>query len=304
MAITSEMHERWLAAAEATQIPSSFYEIESRAILSDKSPFKFGVFYNPSRHRRPGIETECKMCYELEEARKNPLRTLATNEIVGFTVIPNRYPSALGFSMAIPEVVTDKSHRPMYNSSDLGEFVRDVQLLLPFAKKHGFELYHQTSGAGATIPQHEHWHLTNWAAMYSSAEELYGFDYSEVKRLRGVENVGVMEGFPFAHLIFKDNDPEKIQRFILNMQNALGREGYANATTSHAVPHTFASGKEGILIAPFKCDVGKKMGSESPTGHWCVGSKEEYDLANYDMCLARLAETMFRIEEVYLQNFL
>ena len=58
----------------------------------------------------------------------------------------------------------------------------DVTKLLEISKNTGLQLFHNSPGFGATIPNHEHLHLTNFGLAYDIAGTLYGFDCAEQKR--------------------------------------------------------------------------------------------------------------------------
>jgi hypothetical protein len=308
--LDSEMLIRWHKAAKVADVQPNAYDTQAREIRDESyaNPFSFCVFYNAARLSRPIMpilngSVECRMCSEKYYLIKNAERNLDPyNELPDFVVTINKFPTVEGSALAIAKQDEEGNHRAMYNSSNLGDFVRDVESLLPFARKYGFELYHQTAGAGATMSLHEHWHLTNWQRLYQDAGKPLGFDAAEMQNLPNSNGLAKMVGFPFAHLVFTDEDTERMAYFIRNLDKNLGKN-YSSASIPYAVPHTFSSGQAGILVAPFKCDVGRRMGSESPAGIWLATDTAAFANADYNTCLARLNDTMYLDEELPLEKF-
>jgi len=301
-----EILDRWYAAAEKVGIPKESYQLtaEGRTVKvvrdpSGKSDFTFGVIHNSYRFERHKMaSTDCPLCVVVDDVQNDPSMNLdLENKFPGSVVRPNIFPIVKGVSMAIAKGSGD-NEKKMYTTKNLDGLVSELRETFAYADGTGFQAFHNSEGAGASIPGHEHWHLTNYGEIYNLAGEMYGFENAETTSLKNVNGVKTMNDYPFAHLIFDQNDPEKIVHFLSKLGHEIG-----NQFDNGAVPHGIAQGKLGILVVPFKNYMKKGIGSGDIAGHIPVQEKEEFDKADHNYCTNKLRERLFTTE-INLANFL
>jgi hypothetical protein len=215
---------RWKKIVKERQIPSKAYEgVKTRIIkdLSGISDFTFRAVLNSYRHERFNLpEGACPLC----EVSSSPNHDFFPEDAApGFIITPNAFPILVGASLAVSD-----SHRRMYLTSD-SNLAEEFMIFFRLADKTGLRAAHQTRGAGATIPQHEHYHLVAF-----DAEEEYGFEAADHRPLTRGSRVSVMPGFPFSHLIFPQDDPEHFTYFLRKMGDSIGHFFPDN---NYQVPH-------------------------------------------------------------------
>lgn len=290
---------RWDLAADVMKIPKKAYDMPIK-IVSDKtrkSDYTFGVIYSPYRKKRPSEANVegCPLCRTVGEAQTDTRKNLFPGRDLGdFIIVPNKYPSTYGASLAIT-----KKERPMYNTKKMETLREDLETISRLCTETRYRFFHQTEGAGATIPRHEHWQLANWEDMYVRAGGRYGFDVAETENLPGFDRVRVMPSFPFAHLIFDIHDFEKIDSFLKVLQRKNpALNGFDSA------PHSIVQGYEAVLITPFKGISGRRIGAGHTGGHMYVHEEEQFNVADYSFCVEFLKQGLFLKEELNLKNYL
>jgi hypothetical protein len=297
--LTPEILEKWKKSAAAVGIPKEAYNPEVRIIKdeSGKSKYTFGAILNSYRSKRPMNPTECPLCDVAEERLKDPHRRIVSeNELPGFVVIPNLFPIVQGVSIAIDQGFGEKE-RNMYNTNNLNSLTSELEAIFKFSNKTGFKAFHNSEGAGASIARHEHWHLTNYGAIYDRAGDSYGFDKADQSTvLRGISTI---DGFDFAHLVFDQKDPERITHFLRKLGERIGNN-YSNGN----VPHIIAQGEKGILISPTKNFRDKGIGSGDVAGHIVYKDEKDFLNADYKECSRKLGERLFAKEDINLKTFL
>ncbi|MEK6891372.1 MAG: DUF4922 domain-containing protein [Nanoarchaeota archaeon] len=296
--LKQEVLDRWFKAAESYEIPRDAYHPEVK-IVSKPGEFSFGVILNNYRFKRYAQrEDTCFLCDAVEMSEKESVRNLDPENILKeFRVLPNKYPLLPGTSLAI----TTKE-RPMY-ATNLDDLSRELSDLLEFTNKTGFRLFHNSPGAGASVEGHEHYHLTNFGAAYDIAGEAYGFDKSGSRDIIPLEwNIGGVfkkTSFPFAHVIFHTEHLDGLATFLNNINRELG-ENFPNKV----VPHGLAQVEAGILVVPVKIFEKKGIGSGDMASHLVVKTREEFERADYDFCMGRLSERLYKKGEINLTKFL
>ncbi len=292
--------EHWVSAAELLEIPREYYsEVLVRKIhdASGKVDYPLAVVFNEGRSKRPSQghgSTDCNLCKAINLAREDPRKNLFPEALEkNLIVTPNIFPTSPGATLFISE-----TERPMYTTCEhdyLGKNGEFLAELINSINKKGLRLYHQTAGAGATITKHEHFHGSTF---YRFQEQIgrVGFDNSDLKKVS--EGVSIMPNFPFAHLVFTDNDPAKIIYSLKKMHETL-----PSPMTDGSIPHTLSQGYNGILLTPTKIDVGRSMGSERAPGYFCVGSKLDYESVTYQDAMRFMSERFFP-KEIGLEKIL
>jgi|SRR3989344_1384205 len=304
--ISDETLTKWHEGARMIGIPREAYNNPIKIVKdsSGKSKYSFGVVFNEYRAKRPGKGSSgqtvrCHMCRMVNEALQEPAKNLFPKlKILDLIITPNGFPVAEGASMAISSR-TDEKERPMYASNKSDNLENELRALFDSLDKTGFYIFHNSPGAGATIPGHEHWQLPHWGALYSLIGAKYGFDNAEIKQCKTNNKVTFMPDFSMAHLIFDKNEPDRIVSFLNESS-----KGLKNIHPDGLVPHCLCQGDNGVLIVPFKKDVGRKMGSGDCAGHIFVYSQEDFDHADYNYCVRHISEGMFLKEEINLEKFL
>ena len=109
-----------------------------------------------------------------------------------------------------------------------------------------------------------------------------------------------MSGFQFAHLVFNQDDVDRIESFLTSLHNSVSHryeEGF--------VPHVLCQGQRGVLLVPFKKYIGKGGFCAGPSaGHVCIASEEEFKKTTYKTCLEKLRTQMFVKDEINLEKLL
>jgi len=296
---------RWLNIAKFLGIPEEAYNPEVRVIrdTSGKSNYLFGAILNENRSLRPldslKNKMDCPLCGAVEDTKEEPGRRLdADSELKGYVVVPNIFPAKLGHSMAVTEG-TRELEEPMYTTQNLDYVAEEMRKVFAYCTKVGFQAFHNGKGSGASVPNHEHWHLTNWHATFSTAGQIYGFESAETEEA-GICSVRKMPEFPFAHLIFHQDEPDRIIKFLKDLQDEIGRR-YKEGE----VPHIVCQGLLGILVAPFKNYLGKgSIGSGDVAGHIVFKNRTEFEQADYGFCANKLNKQLFKSGEIDLTKFL
>ena len=294
-----DIMQRWDLAAEIMKIPRKAYDMPVK-IVSDKtrkSDYTFGVIYSPYRKKRPSQSDleKCPMCIMSNDAQTDTRKNLFPDKEFGdFIVTPNHYPSTYGASLAIT-----KKERPVYNTIGMKNLKNDLETITNLCVETGYGFFHQTEGAGATIPRHEHWQLMNWGDIYNRAGSIYGFDAAEMENVTGTEGVRFMPHFPFAHSIFGAGDFGRIESFL----NSLQRNNPSLGDMA-SVPHTIMQGDGNILIVPFKGISERKLGSAHTAGHMYIHEEAQFNVADYNFCIEFLKQGLFLKEELDVRRYL
>jgi len=295
-----EILEKWYVAARLDGVPEEAYKPGARIVTASDSGYSFGVIHNEYRFRRlapdnNGDLNSCNMCTAVSFAMNECEKNLFPNEkLLDFIITNNKYPIHRGISLAIT-----KQERDMYTTRDLSPLVEELKFFLDLSERTGFELYHNSPGFGATIPNHEHWHLTNFRSFYDDIGETYGFDAAEKEQSKKTAKVSFMPEFPFAHAIFSKDDPERIIDFLSNVHRNLStsyREG--------SIPHTLSEGYDGILITVGKSHLAKSRGSGDVAGHLVFRLEEDYNNTTHEACMSEIDKLLFRREDLDLERFI
>ncbi len=268
--------------------------------LSGKCGYTFGVIMNEFRYSKDtgnqsSNKRKCNLCDAVDFATLNPKLNLLPNEdILDFIVVPNKFPIVQGFSLAI-----SKEERPIYTTNNLTKFVKEFSAIKDIGSKYGLKIFHNSEGFGATIPWHEHWHLTTFSEAYKIAGATYGQDAAEKKKVKGKEGISIMPEFPFAHLIFTDNDPEKISRFLGNAHEEMGGNHLEGV-----IPHTISEGIDGTLVVIGKGYQDRCRSSAEVAGHIIVKDKEDYLNTDFDYCMKEIGKIIPKKEHLKLESFI
>ena len=296
--MNEEFLDRWNIAAAIEEIPMDalFPEVRIVSDPSGKCDYTFGIIMNERRYNKSvsGDKRKCNLCDAVDFATLNPKLNLLPNEdILDFIVVPNKFPIVQGFSIAI-----SKEERPIYTTNDLTNFVKEFSAIKDIGSKYGLKIFHNSEGFGATIPWHEHWHLTTFSEAYKIAGATYGQDAAEKKKVKGKEGISIMPEFPFAHLIFTDNDPEKISRFLGNAHEEMG-----GIILRGVIPHTISEGIDGTLVVIGKGYQDRCRSSAEVAGHIIV-NKEDYLNTDFDYCMKEIGKIIPKKEHLKLESFI
>ncbi|MDO8467783.1 MAG: hypothetical protein Q7S56_02445 [Nanoarchaeota archaeon] len=288
--------ERWAQAAALLGVitPS---DIKVKIVRSKDSSYKFGVILNEKRFNRPSDinGNYCKLCRDVEKANEDVRLNLSNGTNLGdMIVIINKYPIFPGFSLAVPS-----PERVSYSTSDLSNLKKDLERLLPFSDETGLELCHNQPGLGATIPLHDHWHLTNFKKGFEITNESYGFNAAEVCPTLNDPTVSYMPDFPFAHLIFNKKDTDK----LLNFLQKLG-EKYGNKYINGKVPHDLSGGRHGFLVSIGRDYFDKSWSSSEFSGNIIAGNENEFNRFSYEDCVNGLKRYFLTKKEIELETLL
>lgn len=298
--------DSWEKAARDVGIPQEAYQPRVRVIKDDSgnSGYSFGIILNPYRTSRPSDPTknvlDCPLCQGLVEAESRPVRRLDKQfPLEGYAVIPNKFPTIKGHTMAVTNGIKE-GEVPMYSTKSLEGVAEELEKMSSYASRLGLQAFHNSEGAGASIPNHEHWHLTNWEETLVRAGEFYGFEAADIEPVSRASRIGTMPGFPFAHLVFDQTSSDRIVSFLSRLSRKIGRD-YDNG----AVPHAICQGSLGVLVVPYKKYVGKgSIGSGDVAGHIPVKEREQFETVTYEFCLAKLITQLFSKDEIDLEKFL
>lgn len=302
--IKPDILRRWTRYIGKIGIPEEAYITPAKIISgSRQSDYTFGAILNAYRFQRfnknESEKPSCVLCDSVSEVKtvweKNLFPEYA---LPGFSAIPNIFPATIGASLAIANRIGERE-RPVYGTSeiDVRRLAHEISDLLAFSDVTGLQIFHNSPGLGSSIPQHEHWHLTDFGSVYGSLGEVYGFDAAE--KVGVSEGVSKMPNFPFAHLIFDREDPERLTRFLQKIGRELGQK-FENGS----VPHTISQGRDGLLVAIAKNYKEKGIGSGDLAGHIIFKSKEEFEKADFRTCIKLLKERIPYQNELNLEKFL
>ncbi len=291
--INQDVLDRWKVINRERGVPDEAWDAEIKLLRDPSSDFVFAAVFNPYRFQRYGAlrEGECVLCGALDQDNT----FFPEGVIPGFTPMPNKFPNVLGVSIAV-----SNEHRSMYATNNLEDLPAELDAFFRFAEKTGFRVHHQTRGAGATIPEHEHYHIN--AGSYSSKLGVeYGFGSADFKQVHQDRRVSVMPGFPFAHLIFPLNDPGYVGYFLSQMGGSLGHKFVDN---NYEVPHILCQNPRGLLVVPFDNVSDKGIGAGDVEGTLLFGERREFDEVNYQKGISRLAERLPLKSDLNLANLL
>jgi hypothetical protein len=294
---------RWRRAANSAGIPEEAYSPTVKIVRdkSGKSNYTFAVMLNSYRFKRYKLdESVCPLCEEVQIVGSELIKNLdPDSRLENFIVTPNKFPISEGASIAIDKGILDRE-RPMYTTKNLDGLADELEKVFAFGNETGFRAHHNGEGAGATIPRHEHWHLINPGGIYELAGEKFGLGDAYIEPLCGDNRIFEMPGFPFAHIGFSQNDPERIVSFLRNLGLGIG-DRYPNG----AVPHTISHEQEkGVLVVPFKKFEKRGIGSGDIAGNVICHSGEEFETIDYNYCINGFGKVLFANSEIDLQRFL
>lgn len=299
--LNQEIADKWVTAADRMGVPQENYPTDIKIVSSPDSDFTFGVILNERRALRPQDTTQtkinCPLCRTVNEIQ-DKATNISNSQIHDYVVIPNLFPVMGGHSLAVTSGMEEKEV-PMYTTKNLSRFPEQMNKIFRYCSEKGFQAFQNGPGAGASIPNHEHTHLTNWEVAFSQAGVLYGFESATLEST-SVGSVKRMQGFPFEHLVFPISDVERIQSFLQKFHFT-----YAEKYSQGFIPHILCQGQQGILVAPFKKYVDRgSIGSGDVAGHIGFKERSEFDAATYQKCLQKLSHQMFGQGEVNLERFL
>lgn len=294
--LSPEFLTKWDKCAEIMEIAKESYTSDVR-ILDGLYPL--GIIHNPQRAARPAkIEgINCLLCHSVRQSADG--RTLYETE--NFIVTPNKFPTIRGSSIAMHRraCTSDISHIGMYRTENLDNFESLMSEYLEVAHATGLQIFHNCPGAGASIPGHEHCNFHNFNSVYSDLNKAYGFDVARLESLANIPEVSELQGFPFAHLVFKE-EPTRIKHFLAKLHDKIGHN-----FKDLGVPHTITQSQGRLLVVPVKVYIeGKGTGAGDVAGHLIARSEKEFIEANYDYCIKRLGNTLFRKDELDLVSLL
>ncbi len=297
--ISNDFLKSWDIATTELGVPEHFYDVKLRIIKGDD--FSFALILNPPRESRPNFKDSpspiletCVLCNAVEETQKNKKRILMETENFIFT--PNKFPTIRGSSIAYHNKLNENS-KPMYRTNNLKDLEIYLKEYLEISRKTGLRIFHNSPGAGASIPNHEHSNFHNFSTFYKKLGEIYGFEGAEYEKVRGTEGIERLVNFPFTNLVFQE-DPERIVSFLRKLENSIGYR-----FEDRGVPHGLIQGKDKILFVPAKIYIeGKGTGAGDMAGHLLTSSEQEFSEANYDSCINRLGKTLFQKEEIDIER--
>lgn len=297
--MNEEFLDRWNIAATIEEIPleARFPEVRIIKDPSGKCDYTFGIIMNELRYNNniSGGKGKCNLCDAVEFATLKPqINLLPDEDILDFIVVPNKFPIVQGFSIAIT-----KEERPVYTTNNLTNFVKEFLAIKDICSKYGLKVFHNSEGFGATIPWHEHWHLATFEEGYKIAGAAYGQDAAEKKKVKGKKGISIMPEFPFAHLIFTDNDPEKISRFLGNAHEKIGDNYFKGV-----IPHTISEGSDGSLVVIGKGYQHRCRSSAEVAGHIIIKNKEDYLNTDFDYCMKEIGKIIPKKEHLNLEKFI
>jgi|GEM_PF-3310870 len=303
--INKQFLTRWIYVAEQVGIPPRAYHPQVKLVRDEtgKSSYTAGIIFNPFRLERPfNLEKSerCSLCQALKESQTiMPYKDIAPQISKNFLITANLFPYIIGSSIAISKEVNELE-RPMYNTRNLEGLTSELNEVFSIADKLGLKVFHNSYGAGASIPNHEHWHLLDFGTSYDQVGEKYGFDAAEKVSLKRNKKIRIMPGFPFAHLIFNREDLDLIVYFLGNLGEKIGKNYPCNQ-----VPHTLSQGTEGILIIPYKIHKERCPGAADVAGHY-QGCKtiKEFNNVTLDAFFSKMGEILFKRDELDLTAFL
>jgi len=300
--IQADILDKWHKATESIEIPKEALNPKAKIIKdsSGNSKYTFGAILNSYRFQRDtqSDDDRCPLCGVLNEIEKNPVRNLFPDSKLDYIVTPNRFPIMVGASLAIAKGTKEKE-RPVYTTRNLSKLSEEISELFSFADSTGFQIFHNSDGAGASIPHHEHWHFVNFGESFNLVGGKYGFEHAEYDDSKKNNKIQIMPDFPFAHLIFNQNDPERITSFLHNLGLKLG-----DTFPKGSVPHVICQNSPKVLVVPYKKHIMKGLGSADIAGHLIFRSEEEFNQADYNYCMNKLQEILFTKREISLESII
>jgi hypothetical protein len=310
--LNSNILDKWTVSAEAAGILPETYRFDSKVVRDESGggDFTFGVIRNAYRMSRPGPSKSgepkhaCVLCNVVDEVKDDLVRRILTeDQLPGYVVIPNLFSTTAGHTIVIDSGV-EIDEREMYNTRNLRGLDSEMELIFRVADETGFRAFHNSEDAGASIPGHEHWHFTNFGSVYVQVGKSYGFDAAEISDISGYTGVSYMPGFPFSHLVFDQEEPNRITSFLHQLGDQLGR-----SFDDGVVPHCVAQGVDGrgVLVVPFRNTLEQGIvgfGSGEIAGHYVVKGEYEFNQTDYKACVEKLGKRLFRSGDVNLVNFL
>jgi len=302
--IDKNILQKWREIAELEQIPLDSLTSKVRYIEGEKGQYSFGIILNPRRVKREKNKIEsksycplCKSANSLLYDEKLSLLPKKSDSDLVFSI--NSFPLFEGFSLGFSNKIFP-NERPLYTTGDLSNLESELSEVLDISKNYGFQIFHNSPGFGATIPQHEHWHLTNFAASYDILGRTYGFDDSEIKKIPGNEGVYSLANFPFAHLVFDGKDPSKVVYFLSKVHDNLSTH-----FDEKFVPHTISQALDGkLLISLGRQFRYKSRSSGEVAGHIPCSSLSEFESFNHNSCMKILSELLFNKNEINFKKML
>jgi len=294
-----DLFSKWDRASEALEIPNEVCSPEIRIITDDliSSSYTFGLIYNPFRYERPvNFKVEgCYLCEAVNQVKNNYGRVILESD--NFIVTPNLYPVARGSSIAFSKF-TDSQEISMYRTSNLEGFVEVLEEYFKISRETGFQIFRNSPGAGASIPEHEHCNFHCVEYLSKLAGKKYGFEDAEIEDTC-IEGVKSVFNFPFANLVFEE-DSERIVCFLKKID-----EKYGSRFNGRGVPYGISQGVSGILVVPVKKYIeGKGIGAGDMAGHLLCGNEREFRNAGWEYCVNRLEQTLFRKGDIDLVGLL
>lgn len=303
---------RWDRVAEYMGIPekAGLPEIKVVKDSSKMSCYKFVVMFNDYRTGyRPNLLAKdgCSLCGAVELAVQNKKRQLFpdSDPIPGYIGVPNIFPTMRGASLMI-----SKEHKPIHTTRNLDGLAEKLNAFFKFGDETGFRIHYNTAGAGASIPEHEHFHLMNFFDFYNRV----GRDGMETAKMEGIRGTKLMRvspvNYPFVHAVFDQDDPERIVYFLKQLKKNVGVEPLNDERVPEGVvPHWICQLiRPGILVVPAKTYARKGIGSGEPIGYMGTGSREEFERATnekegYKYCVDKLRKRFFTWDEFPMPTF-
>ena len=299
--LKKEILTKWHIAARIEGIVEEAYKPKIKIVgdESGKSSYTFGIIRNEKRFNRLDVakkdELQCNLCNTIKSARDEPERNLFPgHHLMDFLVTINKFPIIEGFSLAITE-----KERPMFTTSNLNGVAQELDLFLKFADETGYEIFRNSPGFGATIPNHEHTHLTTFRNCYELVGKKYGLDAAQKTTTEVSKDIMTIPDFPFAHLIFQRQDPDRIVSFLRNVHSEI-----SDKYPGRAIPHTISQGYDGILVTIGKSYLEKSRGSGDVAGHIIIKTEDEFNDMNYEKCISEMDKILIRKNELNLEKFI
>lgn len=297
--LREEYLERWRVIATSRGLPPESYNLSVKLVedSTGKSPFSFGVLHNAYRFERYALPPDsCALCEAATEAAREPSLQLAEGMLPGYICVTQKFPGMREHSLAIAKE-TRPNERPVYTTSRLDGLEGELASVFRFGSETGWRMYHNGVGVGASIPGHEHWHMTNFHGHFPQVGKSWGFESSERKTV----NAGAyqMPGYPFAHMVFDTQDTGRIVAFLGAMHNSL-----ASNYSQGFVPHILCQGESTVLVVPAKQFKERGLGSGDIAGNIVVKTREEFEQATHASCIQKIGEILYPAEELNLTKLL
>ncbi len=300
--VKPEILERWVRIARLMGIPSEAYTPKVKLVgdLSGKSDYSFGVMHNDYRAKRYGglSKSDCPLCRTVKETLENPSKQLfEESPLDNSIVILNKFPQMIGSALVVSTQTPDV---PIHTTENLEGLIRKLDNLFSFADQTGYGIHVNTLGAGASIPWHDHSHLANYGWAFEQAGEIYGFEGAETIPIRKNSRIRRICNYPFFHLIFPQDEAERIVYFLRQLGRKIGPK-----TKEKIIPHTICQGRnKDILVTPVKSSEGG-IGAGQTMGNIMVKNPEDFEKVDFNWCINHLKDNLFIREELsFLERFL